>query len=152
MTTIQRHLVINGEVSCDDDLTIEGTVQGFVSARDATVTIESPARVEADVRAARVLVRGDVRGAISASERIELGPSSTVEGSLSAGLIAMVEGAQFNGTIDMNRRTIAARVADYRAGRAATLPSNATEAPVTWPANKRLAGLVSGEAPWSSPA
>jgi cytoskeletal protein CcmA (bactofilin family) len=118
MTTIQRHLVINGEVSCDDDLTIEGTVQGFVSVRDATVTIELPARVEADVRAARVLVHGDVRGAISASERIELGPSSTVEGSLSAGLIAMVEGAQFNGTIDMNRRTIAARVAEYRAGRA----------------------------------
>ena len=48
MTTIERHLVINGEVSCDDDLTIEGTVQGFVSARDATVTIETPARVEAD--------------------------------------------------------------------------------------------------------
>ena len=114
MTIIGRQLVVNGEVSCDDDLTIEGTVQGFVSARDGTVTIETPARVEADVRAARVLVRGDVRGAISASERIELGPSSTVEGSLSAGLIAMVEGAQFNGTIDMNRRTIAARVAEYR--------------------------------------
>ncbi len=118
MTTIGRHLVINGEVSSDEDLTIEGCVKGYVSVREATLTIEGPARVEADVRAARVLVRGDVRGAISASERIELGPSSTVEGSLSAGRIAMVEGAQFNGTIDMNRRTIAARVAEYRAGRA----------------------------------
>lgn len=118
MTIIGPRLVVTGEVSCDDDLTIEGTVQGFVSARDGTVTIETPARVEADVRAARVLVHGDVRGAISASERIELGASSTVEGSLSAGLIAMVEGAQFNGTIDMNRRTIAAKVAEYRAARA----------------------------------
>jgi len=117
MTTIGRHLVINGELSSDDDLTIEGTVQGFVSVRDATLTIEAPARVQADVRAAQVLVRGEVRGAIAASERIELSPSSSVEGSLSAGQIVVADGARFNGTIDMNRRTIAARVAEYRAGR-----------------------------------
>lgn len=119
MTTIGRHLVINGEVSSDDDLTIEGSVHGYVSVREATLTIAAPARVQADVRAARVLVHGVVRGAISASERIELGPSSSVEGSLSAGQIAIAEGAQFNGYIDMSHRTIAARVADYRAGRAA---------------------------------
>ena len=119
MNTIGRHLVITGEVSCEDDLTIEGRVQGYVSVRDATLTIEAPARIQADVRAAQVLVRGEVRGAISASERIELSHSSLVEGSLSAGQIAIAAGAQFNGTIDMNRRTIASRVAEYRAGRAA---------------------------------
>ncbi len=118
MTTIGPQLVIDGEVSSDDDLTIEGPVRGFVSARDGTVTIETPGAVEADVRAARVVIHGDVRGAISASERIELGAASTVEGSLSAGVIVMVDGAQFNGTIDMNRRTIAAKVAEYRAARA----------------------------------
>ena len=118
MTTIGRHVVIYGELSSEDDLTIEGSVQGFVSVREATLTIEAPARVDADVRAARVLVRGEVRGAISASERIELSQSSSVEGSLSAGQIAIAAGARFNGTIDMNRRTIASRVAEYRAGRA----------------------------------
>jgi cytoskeletal protein CcmA (bactofilin family) len=120
MTIIGRHLVINGEVSCEDDLTIEGSVQGYVYVRDATLTIEGPGRLEADVRAARVLVRGEVRGAISASERIELSSSSSVEGSLSAGRIVVADGARFNGTIDMDRRTIAARVAEYRAGRSGT--------------------------------
>lgn len=119
MSTIGRHLVIDGEVSSEDDLTIEGCVRGYVSVRGATLTIAAPARIEADVRAARVLVHGVVRGAITASERIELSPSSSVEGVLSAGRIAIVEGAQFNGHIDMGHRTIAARVADYRALREA---------------------------------
>jgi cytoskeletal protein CcmA (bactofilin family) len=120
MTIIGRHLVINGEVSCEDDLTIEGAVEGFVSVREGTLTIEPPARVDADIRAARVVVRGYVSGAITASERIELAPSARMTGSLSAGVIAIGEGAEFNGAIDMNRRTIAARVAEYRAGRADT--------------------------------
>jgi cytoskeletal protein CcmA (bactofilin family) len=119
MTTIGRHLSIDGELSCDDDLTIEGCLTGVVIVRGATLIIEAPARVEADVRAARVVVHGEVHGAISATERIELGPSSSVEGSLSADQIAIAEGARFNGSIDMNRRTIAARVAEYRASRAA---------------------------------
>jgi cytoskeletal protein CcmA (bactofilin family) len=66
-----------------------------------------------------VFVRGGVHGAISASERIELSPSSSVEGSMSASEIAIAEGAHFNGSIDMGRRTIADRVAEYRAGRSA---------------------------------
>lgn len=117
MITIGPHLIVNGELSTDEDLTIEGVVEGFISVRQGTLTIEEPARVQADVRAARVIVRGSVRGAIAASELIELAPSARMDGSLSASLITIVEGARFNGSIDMNRRTIAARVAEYRAGR-----------------------------------
>ena len=120
MITIGPHLIISGELSTDVDLTIEGTVEGFISVRTGTLAIEPTARVQADVRAARVVVRGYVRGAIAASERIELAPSARMDGSLSAPLITLVEGAQFNGAIDMSHRTIAARVAEYRAGRAST--------------------------------
>jgi cytoskeletal protein CcmA (bactofilin family) len=118
MTTIGPHLAITGEVSCDDDLTIEGRVRGRVTVREGTVIIEASGCVEADVRATRVLVRGEVRGAITASERIELGPSSSVEGSLSADQIAIAEGAHVNASIDMGRRAIAAKVAEYRASQA----------------------------------
>ena len=117
MTRIGRHILIDGELSSDEDLAIEGRVRGYVSVREATLTVDEGARVEADVRALRVVIRGEVRGAVAASERIELGAGSAVEGSLSAGVIVIADGAQFNGTIDMDRRTIAARVADYRAGR-----------------------------------
>lgn len=116
-TTVGRQLVIDGQLSSGDDLTIEGIVTGFVSVPEATLTIEASARVEADVRAARVVIRGTCRGAIAATERIELGPSASVAGSLSAEQVTIAEGAYFNGSVDMNRRTIAARVAEYRAGR-----------------------------------
>ena len=116
-TTIGPHLVIDGTLSHGEDLTIEGRVTGFVSVPEATLTIEASAHVDADVRAARVVIRGDCRGAIAASEWIQLGPTATVEGSLSAEQVVIAEGAHFNGSVDMNRRTIAARVAEYRAGR-----------------------------------
>ena len=120
MNTIGRHVIIDGEVSSDEDLAIEGSVTGIVFVRGATLSIEESARVNADLRAARVLVHGRVHGAISASERIELGSSSSVEGSLSAERIAIADGAVFDGHVDMGRRTIAARVAEYRAGQTAT--------------------------------
>ena len=114
MTTIGRHLAIRGEVSSDDDLTIEGSVQGSVTVRDALLVIERSGRVDADVRAPRVVVHGAVQGTIAASDRLELSSSASVDGSLSANLIAMADGARFNGRVDMGRRTIAARVAQYR--------------------------------------
>jgi cytoskeletal protein CcmA (bactofilin family) len=55
-----------------------------------------------------------VRGAIFAAERIELAPSAVVDGALSAARIAIAEGAHFSGNLDMGRRTIAAKVAEYR--------------------------------------
>ncbi len=117
MTTMGRDVVIDGHLSSSGDLSIEGTVTGFVSVPEATLTIESSARVDADVRAARVVIHGACRGATTASEWIQLGPTASVEGSLSAEQVTIAEGAHFNGSVDMNRRTIAARVAEYRAGR-----------------------------------
>jgi cytoskeletal protein CcmA (bactofilin family) len=82
------------------------------------LTIGERAQIQADVRGARVVVRGLVSGAISASERIELTATATVDGSLSANRVVVADGAQFNGRIDMDQRTIAARVAHYKASQA----------------------------------
>ena len=117
MNIIGPHLAIKGEVSSDDDLAIEGSVQGSVTVRDALLVIEGSARVAADVRAPRIVVHGAVQGTLAASERLELSSSASVDGSLSANVIAMADGARFNGRVDMGRRTIAARVAQYRESR-----------------------------------
>jgi len=117
MSTIGPRVVITGDISTDADLTIEGFVTGSVLVRGATLTIAEPAHVEADLRAARIVVSGEVTGAIAATERIDLEPTATVDGSLSADRIAIAEGARFSGSIDMARRTIAAKVAEYRAAR-----------------------------------
>ena len=118
MTSIGATIVITGEVTSGEDVTVDGRIDGQLLVRDAALTIGERAQIQADVRGTRVVVRGLVTGAISASERIELTATATVDGSLSANRVVVADGAQFNGRIDMDQRTIAARVAQYKASQA----------------------------------
>jgi cytoskeletal protein CcmA (bactofilin family) len=114
-TRLGRTLIISGDISSDEDIVVDGQVRGYIHLHDATLTIGEYGRVEAEVRAAQVLVRGHLRGAVAATRRIELTPSAHVAGSLSANQVVVADGARFTGQVDMDRRTIAARVAQYRA-------------------------------------
>ena len=118
MTTIGHSITIHGEVSSDENLRVDGRIRGQINLREAELTIGQSARVDAEVRGSRVLVLGTVRGNIAASARVELGASSNVTGNVTADAVVLVEGARFQGRIDMDRRTIAARVAQYKAEQA----------------------------------
>ena len=115
MTTIGPAVTFSGELTSTEDLTIDGHVTGHVLVRDALLTIGEEGRIKADVRGVRVVVRGHVSGSIVASERIELAASARVDGSLSANRIVIADGAMFTGRIDMDQRTIAAKLAQYKA-------------------------------------
>ena len=114
MSTIPASAVITGDVVCDGDLTIHGTVAGAVAVRGGVLSVEKTARLRADLRAPHIVVRGQVLGAIAATERIVLAATGRAAGSLSAPAIVIEEGARFEGDIDMGRRTIADRIAKYR--------------------------------------
>lgn len=116
MTHIGKSVVFDGELTSDDDLQIDGRLKGHLHVREGTLTIGETGHVEADVRGARVIVHGVVQGSIAASERIELGPTANVTGSLTAERVVMADGACFNGGIDMGQRTIATKLAQYKAG------------------------------------
>jgi len=115
MTTIGPAASFNGELTTSEDLVVQGAFEGYLQAREATVTIEQSASIKADIRAPRVFVHGHVEGSIIASERIELAPTATVNGSLSSNRVVIADGARFNGRIDMDQRTIAVKVAQYKA-------------------------------------
>ena len=114
MTHIGRSTVFNGELSTDEDLTIDGTVTGDVQVRQATLTISERAEVEADIHGVRVVVHGSLRGSITATARIELGPAAHVTGNLSADQVIIADGARFDGRIDMAKRTLALKMAQYK--------------------------------------
>ena len=118
MTTIGPSIVISGELTSGEDITIQGRVNGHLMVKDAVLTIGEQARLHADVKGVRVMVRGHLKGSIVASERIELAPGAAVEGSLSANRVVLVDGTSFNGSIDMDQRTIAARIAHFKATQA----------------------------------
>lgn len=115
MTNIGPAIRIDGELSSDESLRIDGHIKGQIDLREAELTVGQSAHVEADVRSARVLVLGTVNGNIAATERIELGATADVTGNLSANKVVIVEGARFTGKVDMDKRTIAAKVAQFKA-------------------------------------
>lgn len=115
MTHIGPSVVIDGELSSTEDLRLDGRVRGDIVMRDADLTVGQGAQVDADIRAVRVLILGAVNGNVTASERIELGASANVTGGLSANKVVVVDGARFSGRVDMHRRTIAAKIAQYKA-------------------------------------
>ena len=102
---IGASVVIKGEVSAREDLTISGRIEGKVEVRDHVVRVGREAQVHAEISARAVLVEGTVKGNISATERIELLEHGSVEGDIAAPKIAMAEGAQFRGKIDMAKRS-----------------------------------------------
>jgi cytoskeletal protein CcmA (bactofilin family) len=115
MTHIGTSVDFDGDLTCDEDITFEGRLTGNIHVRQATLIVAQPGHVEASIRAARVIVHGTVQGSISAGQRIELAPTAVVTGDLSATQVVITEGATFNGRVDMGRRTIAAKVAQYKA-------------------------------------
>jgi len=104
MTTIGTSLVITGEVTSKEDITIHGQVKGQISMAGGTLLVAPTARLEADVNAPTVTIHGTISGSVSASERVELTPTATVKGTLAAPAVILREGATFNGKIQVERK------------------------------------------------
>ncbi len=105
--SIGASVVIKGELSAKEDLTISGRVEGKIDVRDHVVRVGREAQVHAEINARAVMVEGTVVGNVNATERIELLENGSVEGDIAAPKIAMAEGAQFRGKIDMAARNAA---------------------------------------------
>lgn len=94
------HIVIDGTVSGDESVIIEGTVRGKVDLK-ADLKAGKSARIEATIHARNVSIEGTVKGDISADNRVELFAGATVDGNIKAPKIVVAEGAIFRGNVDM---------------------------------------------------
>ena len=101
---IGKSVVIKGDLSGSEDLTIEGQVEGKIELRQNVLTIGANGKIKAAIFAKIVVVLGDVQGDITASERIDIRDSGSVDGDLSGPRIAIADGAHFRGSIDMQRQ------------------------------------------------
>ena len=99
---IGQSVVITGELTAKEDLTIEGLVDGKVGLDHNVLTIGQNGTLKAQALAKSVVVMGKVIGDITATETISIRETATVEGDLVAPRIAIAEGASFQGTIDMS--------------------------------------------------
>jgi cytoskeletal protein CcmA (bactofilin family) len=92
-------LVCVGQITADEDLTIRGGFQGSLKLGHRRLRIEAGARVESDIEAGSVLVRGSLSGNIRASGSVALAPEAKMKGDIVAAKVTIQEGAQFRGGI-----------------------------------------------------
>jgi len=103
IVNIGQSVQIKGELTGNEDLTIEGMVDGKILVKDHNLTIGANGRIKAEVHAKTVVVVGQVNGNITADDKVEIAPSGSVEGDIRAPRVAISDGARFRGSIDMER-------------------------------------------------
>jgi cytoskeletal protein CcmA (bactofilin family) len=100
-TVIGSSIVVDGEISGEEPITILGTVKGKVAVSQSVV-VEAGATVEADIEGQIVTVSGKVTGNVTAREKLELRPESKMVGNAKAPRIVVADGATFKGNVDMD--------------------------------------------------
>jgi len=129
---IGKSVVIKGELTGSEDLTIEGHVEGKIELRQNVLTIGPNGRIKAQVFAKSVVILGEVTGNVTASEKVDLRDNGSVDGDIAAPRVAIAEGAHFRGSIDMQRAGAKPGEAP-KAGDAAAKPATPAATPQAAP-------------------
>jgi cytoskeletal protein CcmA (bactofilin family) len=103
LVNIGQSIFITGELSGNEDLTIEGRVEGRIALKDHNLVIGPKGKIKAEIHAKTVTVHGEVTGNIRGDDRVELTASGTVRGDITAPRIVIAEGARFKGSVDMEK-------------------------------------------------
>ena len=104
LVNIGKSVVIKGELSGSEDLTIEGHVEGKIELKENILTIGPNGRIKAQVFAKAVIVLGEVNGNIAASEKVDIRDGGSVDGDIVSPKVAIAEGAHFRGSVDMQKK------------------------------------------------
>jgi cytoskeletal protein CcmA (bactofilin family) len=115
--TFSKTLSVTGEISADEDLVIDGKVNGTIRVPGHAIVIGPTAEIKADVLAKVIEVRGRVDASIVASERAIIRAGAHVAGRVVSPRLVVEEGAEINGQLDTRNADAAVSVAKYRADR-----------------------------------
>ncbi len=99
---IGASIVIKGTVSGDEDLLVQGKVEGSIELKNNEVSVGQSGRVTADVSAKTVKIDGEVTGDIHGGEKVVISKSGRVRGNIVAPRVTLEDGAIFKGSIDMD--------------------------------------------------
>ena len=102
-TVLAHDIDFEGTIEFSEPLLIKGNVRGEIKSESDLFVAES-ARIDADIRAARVSVKGVVVGDIDATERIELFSGAGIEGNIRTPDLVVQSGSSLTGRCEMPRR------------------------------------------------
>jgi cytoskeletal protein CcmA (bactofilin family) len=95
-------IYINGDISGDENLLIEGRVDGKILLEGHEVSVGQNGKVKADITAKIIRISGKVRGDLNGMEKVIIAKSGNVHGNIVAPRMTLEDGAIFKGSIDMD--------------------------------------------------
>ena len=113
-------ITIKGDLSGEEDLVIEGQVEGEVVLRKHMVVIGSGGRLKADVHGQKIHVEGQIEGNLLGEQEVIIRKSGRVSGNITAPRVTLEDGCKFRGNVDMNPRP----TREVQAGAMASAPSS----------------------------
>ena len=130
---------IKGELQGDEDLTIDGRVEGKIELRDHVLTIGPNGKIKAQVFAKAVIVLGEVNGNVTATEKVDIRDGGSVDGDIVSPRVAIAEGAHFRGSVDMQRKGAPAQPKpEAKPAGPAAQPQQQSQMPAGAPAGQRV--------------
>jgi len=119
-------LHVKGEITGNEDLLIDGSVEGLIQLDERKLTVGANAKITADVIAREVVVYGTVKGNVRAKDKIEIKKDGSVNGDLTTARIMIEDGAYFKGSIEIDKSSEKESTAAF--ARAAASPAAAQAA------------------------
>ncbi len=104
VANIGKSIAIRGDLTGNEDMVIEGQVEGKVDLPNNQLTVGANGNVKAEINAKAVVVVGHVVGNVHGVERVEIQATGKVEGDVTAPKLVVAEGAQLNGAIQMTQK------------------------------------------------
>ena len=101
MATIGPSITVKGELTGQEDLEIQGKVEGNVTLKKNRVLVAEAGRVKADIHAKSIRVGGEVKGNLLGEDEVIILHTGRVEGDIKASRVTLEDGSKFKGSIDM---------------------------------------------------
>jgi len=101
-SVIGSSISIEGDISGEEDLLIEGKLEGKIVLHNNNLTIGKNGRITADIHCKTITIDGNVEGNIFGGEQIIIRQTGVVRGNIVAPRVALEDGCNFKGNIDMS--------------------------------------------------
>ena len=101
MLDLGKSAIVKGDLFAFEDVTIEGRVEGTITVQGHTLTVGHHAQIEAKILARVATIGGTVHGDVTATEKVEILATGSLDGDIVAPQIAIAEGARFCGKVDV---------------------------------------------------
>ena len=99
---IGKTITIKGDITGEENLVIEGKVDGSVQLKGNDLTVGQSGRVTANLKANVVRIDGEVNGDIVGVEKVVVTKTGKVRGNIVGPRVTLEDGAKFKGSIDMD--------------------------------------------------